>query len=142
MAEFTANAAQTVTAGQNVLFTETPICYNRNSVTHREGSGLITLRGTSGCQARARYKVTFGGNVSIPTGGTAGTISVALTLNGEAIPASSASVTPAAVEEPFNVFVAAYVDVPQGCCVTITVENTASQSITVANANIIIERTA
>jgi hypothetical protein len=42
--EVTANALQTVNAGQNVLFTETAVKGNC-SIVHREGSGLVTLRG-------------------------------------------------------------------------------------------------
>ena len=34
------------------------LCCNRGYVTHREGSGLVTLRGITN-QCRARYKVTF-----------------------------------------------------------------------------------
>ena len=58
MPEYTSAAVQTVAADQNVLFTETPVCCNRGYVTHREGSGLVTLRGITN-QCRARYKVTF-----------------------------------------------------------------------------------
>lgn len=48
--ELTANAAQTVAAGANVLFTDTPVKCNRGYVVHREGAGLVTLRGIcNGC---------------------------------------------------------------------------------------------
>ena len=100
--EIIANAAQTVPANQNVLFTNTVTCGNC-SIVHRDGSGLITLRGITN-QCRARYKVTFGGNIAIPTGGTVESISLALSINGEAIPSTTMIVTPAAVEEYFNVF--------------------------------------
>lgn len=46
--ELTSNAAQTVSAGQDVLFTETAVPGN-TSITHREGSGLVTLRGLTNC---------------------------------------------------------------------------------------------
>lgn len=42
--EVTANALQTVAANQNVQFTETAVRGNC-SILHREGSGLVTLRG-------------------------------------------------------------------------------------------------
>ena len=70
MPEYTNVAVQTVAVNQNVLFAETPVGCNRGYVTHREGSGLVTLRGITN-QCRARYKVTFGGNIAVPTGGTA-----------------------------------------------------------------------
>jgi hypothetical protein len=51
--------------------------------------------------------------------------------------------TPAAVEEYFNVFSAIYVDVPKGCCYTVSVKNTTEDTtISVQNANLIVERMA
>ena len=41
--ELTANAVQAVPAGQNVLFTDTPVKCGRGYVVHREGAGLVTL---------------------------------------------------------------------------------------------------
>ena len=141
MPEFTASAVQTVAANQNALFTETLVGCNRGYVTHREGSGLVTLRGITN-QCRARYKVTFGGNIAVPTGGTAGAISVALAINGEALNSAVSTVTPAAVEEYFNVFSTAYINVDKGCCVTLSVRNVSAQAINVANPNLIVERVA
>ena len=71
--EITANAIQTVDSGANVLFTDTVVGGNY-SIIHRDGSGLVTLRGLTN-QCRARFKVSFGGNIAIPTGGTVGPIS-------------------------------------------------------------------
>ena len=119
--EIIANALQTVAANQNVYFTDTVIC-GGPSMTHRDDSGLVTLRGLTD-QCRARFKVSFGGNISVPTGETVGAISLAISINGEAVPATTMTVTPAAVEEFFNVFSAVFVDVPRGCCVTISVKN-------------------
>jgi hypothetical protein len=108
---------------------------------HRPGSGLVTLRGVTD-QCRARYKVTFGGNIAVPTGGTVEAISLALAIDGEAIAATTMIVTPAAVEEFFNVFGAVYLDIPRGCCSQISVRNVSTQSIEVQNANLIVERVA
>ena len=63
--ELTANALQTVEANQNVLLTDTVVCGNC-SILHRDGSGLVTLRGMTN-QCRARFKVSFGGNIAVPT---------------------------------------------------------------------------
>lgn len=139
MPEYTNAAVQTVAVNQNVLFAETPVGCNRGYVTHREGSGLVTLRGITN-QCRARYKVTFGGNIAVPTGGTAGAISVALAVNGEALNSAVATVTPAAVEEYFNVFSSAYIDVDRGCCLSLSVKNISTQAVNVANPNLIVER--
>lgn len=144
MAEFTSNAVQTVNSGQDVLFTEDIIECNRGNVIHRQGSGLFTLRGNvnnpSGCFAR--YWVDCGCNIAIPTGGTVEPIQISLAINGEALPASTAIITPAAVGDFWNINVFAYVTVPRGCCFTVAVQNSSTQAIEVQNANIVINRTA
>lgn len=141
MAKFTAVAAQTVAALQNVLFTNDVIRCRNGYVIHRPDSGVVTLRGiTKGCFAR--YRVTFGGNIAIPTGGTVEAISVALSVDGETVGSALATVTPAEVEDFFNVSLDDYIDVPCGCCVTVSVKNVNDQAITVQNANLIITREA
>ena len=141
MAEFTAVAQQTVAPNQVVLFTDVAVRGN-NSIMHREGSGLVSLRGLTCCQPRARFKVSFGGNIAIPTGGTVGAISIAFALDGEPVASSNMIVTPAAVEEFFNVSREMNIDVPAGCCVQVSVENTSEDDVLVENANLIVERVA
>ena len=138
--EIIANAVQTVPANQNVYFTDTVICGNP-SITHRDDSGLVTLRGVTN-QCRARFMVTFGGNIAVPTGGTVGPISLAIAIDGEAVPATTMIVTPAAVEQYFNVKSSVFIDVPRGCCVTVSVKNVSDDDIEVQNANLIITREA
>ena len=138
--EITANAVQTVLANQNVVFTDNVVC-GSTSIMHRDGSGLVTLRGITN-QCRARFRVTFGANIAIPTGGTVEAISLAISLEGEPIGPTTMIVTPAAVEEFFNVSSSIFIDVPRGCCLSIGVTNTSTQPILVQNANLIIERIA
>jgi hypothetical protein len=138
--EITANALQTVSVNQNVLFTDVVVNGNP-SIIHRDGSGLVTLRGITN-QCRARFKVSFGGNIAVPTGGTAGQISLAIAINGEPIMSTQMIETPTAVESFSNVFSAVFVDVPSGCCSQISVQNTSDISVNVQNANLIIERVA
>ena len=138
--EIIANAIQTVQANQNVYFTDTVIC-GYTSIGHRDDSGLVTLRGVTN-QCRARFFVTFGGNIAVPTGGTVGPISLAIAINGEAVPATTMIVTPAAVDQYFNVKSSVFVDVPRGCCLNISVTNTSTEAINVQNANLIITREA
>jgi hypothetical protein len=141
MAEFTAVAQQTVEPNQVILFTDTPVRGN-NSIMHRDGSGLVSLRGLTCCQPRARFKVSFGGNIAIPTGGTVDAISVAIAIDGEPVASTKMIVTPAAVEEFFNVSRDVNIDVPAGCCAQVSVENTSADDILVENANLIVERVA
>ena len=138
--EITANAVQTVAANQNVLFTETAVP-GSCSILHRDGSGLVTLRGLTR-QCRARFKVTFGGNIAIPTTGAVGAIKLAIAIDGEPVPTTTMIATPSSGEEYFNVFSAIYLDVLAGCCITIAVENISTQPILVQNANLIVERVA
>lgn len=156
MAEFTKNEVQSVLPNQPVTL-NTSIGCPKGYVYHRNGSGIVTLRGiTNNCFAR--YQVTFNGNIAVPSTGTAGPISVALALDGEPILTSRAIVTPAAVatEPPtqanfFNVTSTAIISVPKGCCFNISVENTSESTdpatapapvILVQNANLTVSRIA
>lgn len=156
MAEFTKNEVQTVNPNQPVTLNTTIGC-NKGYVYHRNGSGIVTLRGiTNNCFAR--YQVSFTGNISIPDGGTVGPISVAMALDGEPILTSRAIVTPAATAENpptqdnfFNVTSTAIINVPKGCCFNVSVENTSESTtpattpappILVQNANLTVSRIA
>jgi hypothetical protein len=138
--EITANAIQTIETNQDVLFTDTAVSGN-SSILHREGSGLVTLRGIT-TQCRARFRVTFGGNVAIPTTGTQGPISLALAINGEPVATTTMISTPGDTGDYNCVFSSIFLDVPCGCCTQIAVKNITSQAILVQNANFIIERVA
>lgn len=155
MAEFTKNDFQTVLPNQVVTLNTTIGC-NKGYVYHRNGSGIVTLRGiTSNCFAR--YQVTFNGNIAVPSTGTVGPISVAIAIDGEPVLTSRAIVTPAAVatdpptqENFFNVTSTAIIDVPKGCCFNVSVENTSegatptdpAPAILVQNANLTVARIA
>lgn len=140
MAEFTSTTIQTVAAGQNLPLTETAI-KGSNCINHRAGAGNVTLRGITN-QCKALFKVSFGGNIAIPNGGTVGAISVALAVGGEALNSATAIVTPAAVDQYSNVFTAVFVEVPRACCVTVALKNTSAQAISIANSSLIVERVA
>lgn len=140
MAEYVAVANQSVATNGNVVFTNTAV-QGSNCIKHREGSGIITLRGITN-QCRARFFVDFSANIAVPTGGTAGAISLAIAISGEPVLSSQMISTPAAVEQFNNVSAGIHVDVPAGYCVNIAVENTSDQAIDVANANIIVKREA
>lgn len=149
MTEYSANAVQTVNPGETVIFTEAPVPCNRGFVRHRDGSGSFLLSGfvpntgrTCCCNRKntADYLVDFGANIAIPTGGTVGPISLAITIDNSTVPATTMTVTPAAVEEFFNVSRAANVQIWRGCCETVSVRNTSDIPILVQNANILFSR--
>lgn len=148
MAEWSANAVQTVQPGEGIVFTENPVPCDRELVWERDGTGLFELKGYTPngrrckCQPApsAVYQVDFGANVAIPTGETVGPISLAITLNSGTIPASTMIVTPAAVEEYQNVSRAINALVRKGGCETLTIRNTGTTPILVQNANVIFGR--
>ena len=152
MAEYVqTQTPQNVAFGQNLLLTDSIGC-PRGYVIHRNGSGILTLRGiVNGGGCFARYAVEFNGNIAIPAGGTVAAIAVALTLGGEALQSSRAIVTPAAVEQYFNVTSTAIVTVPKGCCYTVALENVNAgvgativdeQTISIADGNLTVTRIA
>lgn len=143
MAEYAFNQLQTVEEDDPIIL-NTVIPCNKGYVYHREQSGILILRGIVNCPTAcfARYQVTFNGNIAVPEGGTPGAISIALAIDGEPVGTSRAIVTPAAVEEFFNVTSTAIVTVPKGCCMNVSVENTSGADIEVQNANLTISRIA
>lgn len=140
MPKYTAIAVQEVAENQNVILTDAIRC-NRGNVLHNTGSGQVTLRGITN-QCFARYRVSFGGNVAIPTGGTAQAITIALSLNGEASRSALGITTPAAADQYGNIYIDDIVDVPRGCCLTLAVKNLTEATVNVQNGNLIIERIA
>lgn len=152
MAEFTYNPIQMVQPNQPVIL-NTAIGCPRGYVLHRNESGIVTLRGivNNSCGCFARYQVTFNANIAVPEEGEAGAISVALAIDGEPILTSRAIVTPAEVDEYFNVTSTAIITVPRGCCFNVSVENTSESAtpestpapaINVQNANLTVSRIA
>ena len=151
MAEYTYNPIQLVEPNQNVILNDNIPC-NRGYVLHREESGIVTLRGIVNNPACCftRYQVTFNGNIAVPEDGTVGAIAIALSIDGEPIQTSRAIVTPAAVDEYFNVTSTAIVTVPRGCCFNVSVENVSfgataadpATAINVQNANLTVTRIA
>lgn len=141
-AEYSAIPVQSIAVDENVIFANGSRACHKGYIQHRDTSGIFFLKGaTNGC--RAVYRVTFNGNIAIATGGTVEPISVALTINGEALGNATATVTPAAIGDFFNVSVTTFVDIPCGCCVTVSVENVSDTTdIDLTNGNIIFDRVA
>ena len=150
MAEYLANAIQSVNLNSPVIFTASIPC-TRGYIYHEDETGVFTLRGiTNNCFAR--YQVTFNGNIAIPEGGTVGPIAVAIAVSGEPRLTSRAIYTPADLDEYGNVTSTAIITVPRGCCFNMSVEyvsgitddpaTTPTPVISVQNANLVINRIA
>ena len=124
MAEYlTRDAVETVALNTPIPFIDSIPC-NKGYIFHQSGSGILVLRGVvnnpSCCFAR--YEVEFTGNISIPEGGAVAPIATAIVVSGESREGSRSIFTPAAVDEYGNVTSRATIDVPKGCCFTVSVE--------------------
>lgn len=136
MAEFTSTIQQ-VAAGQNAVL-DVDVIKSR-CVSHRTGSGLICVD-NSGCDCKpARYKVFVKANISIPTGGTVGPISLGIALNGEIVQSSIATVTPAATGDEFSVATEEIINAGK-CPVNIAVRNPNTETIQISDLTVIVER--
>ena len=147
-AEYSNSLSQTISANSSVVFNESPVPCQEHLIYHRDGSGIFRLvnrffrQNLCSCWKRnSNYLVTFGANISIPEGGTVGPISLALVIDGEIDQSAVMTVTPAAVNEPFNVSVDVIAQVPYICtCSNVSVRNISDQPITVTNANIVFDK--
>ena len=141
-AEYSAIPVQTVAVDDNILFGNGNRACRKGFIQHRDDSGIFFLKGaTNGC--KAVYRVTFNGNIAIATGGTVEPISIALTINGEELGNALATVTPTVAEAFFNVSITTFIEIPCGCCVTVSVENVSDTTdIDLTNGNIIFDRVA
>lgn len=121
MAEYlTRDQVESVALNAPIPFIDSIRC-NKGYVYHQNGTGIFVLRGiTNNCFAR--YEVEFTGNIAIPEEGEVTPIATAIVVSGEERIGSRSIFTPAEVDEYGNVTSRAIVDVPKGCCFTVSVE--------------------
>lgn len=124
MAEYlTRDQVESVALNAPITFIDSIPC-NRGNVFHQSGTGIFVLRGivNNPCASFARYEVEFTGNIAIPEAGDVTPIATAIVVSGEQRIGSRSIFTPADAEEYGNVTSRATVDVPKGCCFTVSVE--------------------
>ena len=124
MAEYlTRDSVESVPLNTAIPFVDSIPC-NRGYVFHQSGTGIFVLRGivNNPTACFTRYNVVFTGNIAIPEGGTVTPIATAIVVSGESRTGSRSIFTPAAVDEYGNVTSRATIDVPRGCCFTVSVE--------------------
>ena len=140
--EYSYPLTQTVEVDENISFLNGNRCCKKGLITHNDSSGVFRVKGVSNC-CRTIYKVHFNANIAIAEGGTVEPISVALTQNGEVLRNAVATVTPVAIGDFWNVSFETFIELPCGCCDTITIKNISdTTTIDVINANIVIDRVA
>ena len=147
MAEYSYPLTQNVAVDENILFLNGDRCCKRGFIVHNNTSGVFRLKGIcKNCAPRAIYKVNFHANVAVAPaadGGVLEPISIALVQNGETMQNTVSTVTPAAIGNQWVVNFETLIELPCGCCDTISVKNISdTTAITVANANILFERIA
>lgn len=124
MAEYlTRDSVENVALNGAIPFIDSIPC-NKGYVYHQNGTGIFILRGivNNPCAQVARYEVVFTGNLAIPEGGAITPIATAILVSGEERLGSRGIYTPAAVDTYGNVVSRATIDVPRGCCFTVSVE--------------------
>lgn len=147
MPAYSADAVQTIPEGGSAVFTTTVTPCTKGLIMHMDGTPGFELSGwtpNNGCCCRsnyAMYEAFVGCNISAPTGGEAGELSLCIAVNGTPIPYSEMDVTPAAINEFFHVSNQVTVPILPGCCQTLTLVNTSSQSVDVKNLVLKLKRT-
>lgn len=142
--EITNISSQTVAAGNNVIFTNVQIPGNCSTM-FQASSGLVTLRGLTNGQRRARFRIKFTGNLKASPSETIDGVtllSLAIARNSEAIPSATMIVTVGDTTSTYNIGTEVLIDVPTCCCQTISVKNISSIAVDVLDANLIVERVA
>lgn len=105
-------------------------------------TGVLTLKGNTSNKF-ARYDVTVQGNIAVPTGGDLTAIALGITINGVVIPDSVAIITPQAVEEYGHINTSIPINVPCGCCVSVSaayVDGTEDDATVVPTPSILVRR--
>jgi hypothetical protein len=146
-AEYSYPLTQTVAVDENILFLNGDRCCKKGFIVHNDSSGVFRLKGIcKNCAPRAIYKVNFHANVAVAPaddGGVLEPIVIALSQNGETARNTVSVVTPAAIGDQWVINFETLIELPCGCCDTISVRNiSANTSIEVENANILFERIA
>lgn len=146
-AEYSYPITQTVAVDENILFLNGDRCCKRGYILHNNTSGVFRLKGIcKNCATRAVYKVNFHANVAVAPaddGGVLEPVTLALTQNGETMLNTVSTVTPAAIGNLWVINFETLIELPCGCCDTISVRNiSATTAIEVENANILFERIA
>lgn len=141
MAEFSANAVQTVQPNGFAVFTATVDDCDAGLIQHEDDTPLFSLSGwrpnNYSCPCRRNksvlYDVTVNMNVALSTGATVEPISVSLTIGGVAYPLSQMDSTPAAIQQFNHIGTELSIPILSGCCQYVAVQNTSTQPIDIRN---------
>lgn len=149
MAEYSANAVQTVQPNGFAVFTATVVPCNMGLIRHSDETPIFALRGWKPnnyppyccCNNNSvLYKTNVNMNVALSEGATVAPIMVAITIDGVAYPLSEMDSTPAAAQEFNHIGVDLSIPILNGCCQTVAVQNIGTQPIDIKNLIIDFDR--
>lgn len=141
MAEYSANAVQTVQPGAYAVFTSTVVPCYAGLIQHSDDTPLFSLSGarqnyaTCCCNRNkpVQYETKVNMNVALSEGSTVAPISVAIAIDGIALPISEMDSTPAAVGDFNHIGNDLMIPILSGCCQTVAVQNTSTVAIDIKN---------
>lgn len=156
MAEYGYNEAQDLQPGGAAILMDIEPCNKcPQQVVHDNMTPNLILRGivrnSNCCNPKAKFNVSFTGNIAVAEGGTPGEIQIALSINGFVRPFTIATATPAAAEQFWHVGGDTNIEVPAGCCTDLAVVNasvsadpatTPAPTVTIRNLNVKVNRVA
>lgn len=140
MAEYSANAVQTVPANGFAIFTTTVVPCYRGLIQHSDDTPIFSLSGwkqNSNCCCQrnnpALYKVHLNMNVALSEGATVEPISIVIAIDGVAYPLSEMDSTPAAAQDFNHIGTDLSIPILNGCCQIVAVQNTSTQPVDIKN---------
>ena len=141
MARYITSTDQNVALNGTIPFDIVSIPCNKGDVIPLT-PGILTLKGNT-CNKFARYEVRLQGNIAVPEGGELTPIALGITINGVVIPDSVAIITPQVVEEYEHINTSIPINVPCGCCVSVSgayVDGTEDDAAVVPTPSILVRR--
>ena len=149
MAEYSANAVQTVQPQGFAIFTGTSVPCDMGLIQHEDESPLFSLKGWrpnngNGCCCQRNKPVLYSAkvnmNVALSEGATVEPIAVAIAIGGIAYPLSEMDSTPAAVQEFNHIGTDLSIPILDGCCQYVAIQNISTQPIDIKNLVIEFDR--
>lgn len=148
MAQYAANAVQTVQPNGFAVFTTTVIPCDRGLIGHSDDTPLFSLSGWrpngNCCCNRNKptlYETCLNFNVALSEGATVEPIRIAIAVDGIAVPLTEMDTTPAAVGDFQHLSLScAQIPIIRQCCQTVAVQNLSTQPVDIRNLLITFKR--
>ena len=148
MAEYAGNGVQTVQPGGFFVFDTTIVPCEMGLIQHSDGTPIFSVSGwrpnSAVCCCNRNnptlYSAELDVNVALSEGATVAPITVAIAVDGVALPISEMDSTPAAVGDFNHIGRKISLPILRNCCQTVAVQNTSAQPIDVKYPILHLER--